>query len=91
MIAERKRGPSNLRRRLDGTILGIRRLGNLSVPFRLSPVVGVAQSSMGSHPHGGCDEIRFWRKDLVCRLIRKGAFRTVSCARGAISGCLMDG
>ena len=31
-----KGGPSNLGRRLDGTILGIRRFGNLSVPFRLS-------------------------------------------------------
>jgi hypothetical protein len=30
-------GPSNRGRRLDGTILGLRRLGNLSVPFRLSP------------------------------------------------------
>jgi hypothetical protein len=37
-IAEAKNGrPSNRRRRLDGTIHGIRRLGNLSVPFRLSP------------------------------------------------------
>jgi hypothetical protein len=30
-------GPSNRRRRLDGTIPGVRRLGNLLVPFRLSP------------------------------------------------------
>jgi hypothetical protein len=36
LIAEtEKGGPSNLGRRLDGTIPGVRRLGNLSVPFRL--------------------------------------------------------
>jgi hypothetical protein len=36
IIADAEKGPSNRRRRLDGTILSIRRLGNLSVPFRLS-------------------------------------------------------
>jgi hypothetical protein len=37
--------PSNPWRRFDGTIPGVRRLGNLSVPSRLSPGgVGVAQS-----------------------------------------------
>jgi len=36
--ADRKTGPPpHFGRRLDGTILGIRRLRNLSVPFRLSP------------------------------------------------------
>jgi hypothetical protein len=45
LAADAEKGPSNRRRRLDGTILGIRRLRNLSVPFRLSPRWwGVAQS-----------------------------------------------
>jgi hypothetical protein len=35
-IAEAERGAVDLIRRLDGTILGVHRLGNLSVPFRLS-------------------------------------------------------
>jgi hypothetical protein len=38
-------GPSsNLKALSDGTILRVHRLGNLSVPFRLSPAVGVVHS-----------------------------------------------
>jgi hypothetical protein len=56
-IAEAERGAVESERRLDGTILDIRRLGNLSVPFRLSPGSrGVAHPSSGSHPNGGRDE-----------------------------------
>jgi hypothetical protein len=47
--AEKPRRPTKNGSIQVGTILGIRGLRNLSVPFRLSPVVGGPQSSMGSH------------------------------------------
>jgi hypothetical protein len=57
LIAEADNGgPSNRRRRLDGTILDFVALENLSVPFWLSPGGRGGSIPNGFHPPGGCDE-----------------------------------
>ena len=64
-----KRGPSNPRRRLDGTILGIRRLRNLSVPFRLSP------GGRGGPILSGFPSPRRLRRSLSRRYFQRSAER----------------
>jgi hypothetical protein len=74
-IAEAEQGGRQTRRRrLDGTILGVRRLGNLSVPFRLSPPVVGAGSFLNGFPlPGGHD----WKPELP-------VFPTISGADGRL-------